>query len=112
MEPQPWTVRWRCPCGRRWCGFPSPTRRVDRCAGEAEHGSRRTSNANCRECSEADGVMALHPVFGTPLPEDWRTVRVDDIKAPEASSCVAGPFGSNIASKYFVPEGVPVIRGS
>lgn len=37
---------------------------------------------------------------------------VDAIKAPEKSACVAGPFGSNISSKYFVPEGVPVIRGS
>jgi len=36
---------------------------------------------------------------------------VDAIKAPEKSACVAGPFGSNISSKYFVAEGVPVIRG-
>jgi type I restriction enzyme S subunit len=37
---------------------------------------------------------------------------VDKVKANEPSSCVAGPFGSNISSKYFVPEGVPVIRGN
>jgi type I restriction enzyme S subunit len=53
-----------------------------------------------------------HPLFGTALPGDWALHSVDDIKAPEKSSCVAGPFGSNISSKYFVPQGVPVIRGS
>jgi type I restriction enzyme S subunit len=36
---------------------------------------------------------------------------VDDIKSLEKSSCVAGPFGSNISSKYFVESGVPIIRG-
>lgn len=53
-----------------------------------------------------------HPVFGTDVPEDWQRVSVDDLKADEPSSCVAGPFGSNIASKYFVEAGVPIIRGS
>jgi type I restriction enzyme S subunit len=52
-----------------------------------------------------------HPLFGTPLPEGWRLVTVDEIKSPEKHSCVAGPFGSNISSKYFVETGVPVIRG-
>jgi len=37
---------------------------------------------------------------------------VDEIKAPERASCVAGPFGSSISSKYFADEGVPIIRGS
>jgi len=37
---------------------------------------------------------------------------VDQLKAPQPSSCVAGPFGSNISSKYFTHEGIPVIRGS
>jgi type I restriction enzyme, S subunit len=54
----------------------------------------------------------LHPLFNTPLPGGWRLLRVDDIKSPEKSSCVAGPFGSNISSKFFVKAGVPVIRGS
>ncbi len=52
-----------------------------------------------------------HPVFGTQVPDNWDTARVDEIKSPEPSSCVAGPFGSNISSKYFVDDGVPVIRG-
>ncbi len=57
-------------------------------------------------------IAATHPLFETPLPRDWKVLTVDDIKSPEKSSCVAGPFGSNISSKYFVEEGVPVIRGS
>src|SRR5690242_12614536 len=54
----------------------------------------------------------LHPLFNTPLPSGWRLLKVDDIKSPEKSSCVAGPFGSSISSKFFVEAGVPVIRGS
>lgn len=56
--------------------------------------------------------MTLHPLYGNQLPQDWDLSVVDSIKAPDKSSCVAGPFGSNIASKYFVEDGVPVIRGS
>lgn len=55
---------------------------------------------------------AVHPLFKTALPAGWRLLTVDDIKAPEKSSCVAGPFGSNISSKYFVDCGVPIIRGN
>jgi type I restriction enzyme S subunit len=50
-------------------------------------------------------------VSGRPIPSGWRVVTVDEIKAQEPSSCVAGPFGSSISSKFFVDEGVPVIRG-
>ncbi len=57
-------------------------------------------------------MTVLHPVFGTPVPDEWEVSTVDDIKSPEKSSCVAGPFGSNISSKFFVADGVPVIRGS
>jgi type I restriction enzyme S subunit len=56
-------------------------------------------------------AATIHPLFQTPLPNRWRLATVDDIKSPEKSSCVAGPFGSNISSKYFVESGVPVIRG-
>jgi type I restriction enzyme S subunit len=51
-------------------------------------------------------------LFDSELPQGWRIVTVDELKSPEPRSCVAGPFGSSISSKYFVPEGVPVIRGS
>jgi type I restriction enzyme S subunit len=47
-----------------------------------------------------------------PVPAGWKLCSVDEIKAREPSACVAGPFGSEISSKYFVDEGVPVIRGS
>src|ERR1043166_2761852 len=57
-------------------------------------------------------VATIHPLFKTPIPDKWKLVTVDDIKSPEKSSCVAGPFGSNISSKFFVGSGVPVIRGS
>ena len=56
-------------------------------------------------------MTSVHPVFGTPVPSDWQVTSVDELKSPEPSACVAGPFGSNISSKYFVAEGVPVIRG-
>jgi type I restriction enzyme S subunit len=52
------------------------------------------------------------PLFDRPLPDGWQLLTVDDIKAPDKHSCVAGPFGSNISSKYFVESGVPVIRGN
>jgi type I restriction enzyme S subunit len=47
-----------------------------------------------------------------PVPKGWRRLTVDDIKSSEKSSCAAGPFGSKISSKYFVDEGVPIIRGN
>jgi type I restriction enzyme S subunit len=50
------------------------------------------------------------PVYG--VPRGWKLHTVDEIKSPERYSCVAGPFGSNIASRFFVEEGVPIIRGS
>lgn len=56
-------------------------------------------------------AVEWHPVFECRIPDSWRVVTVDQIKAPEKSSCVAGPFGSNISSRFFVDEGVPVIRG-
>jgi type I restriction enzyme S subunit len=46
------------------------------------------------------------------VPMGWRLFSVDQIKSPDQYSCVAGPFGSSIASKFFVDDGVPVIRGS
>jgi type I restriction enzyme S subunit len=57
-------------------------------------------------------VSRRHPLFGTPLPADWQLLTVDDIKSTEKWSCVAGPFGSSISSKFFTETGVPVIRGA
>ena len=47
-----------------------------------------------------------------PVPKGWKVFSVNDIKSPERYACVAGPFGSNISARYFVDDGVPVIRGS
>ena len=41
----------------------------------------------------------------------WPVVTLDSIKANVPYACVGGPFGSNLTSKHYVDEGVPVIRG-
>jgi len=46
-----------------------------------------------------------------PVPRGWQLRTAGEIRSPEPNSCVAGPFGSKISSKYFVDDGVPVIRG-
>jgi type I restriction enzyme S subunit len=53
-----------------------------------------------------------NPIGGRELPPGWRLTTVDAIKSPAKHSCVAGPFGSSISSKFFQGEGVPVIRGA
>lgn len=42
---------------------------------------------------------------------EWREFVVEDIAAPGKNSLSTGPFGSSISSKFFVEQGVPVIRG-
>jgi type I restriction enzyme, S subunit len=57
-------------------------------------------------------MMSALPLGGSrPIPKGWKVLSLNEIKSPEPYSCVAGPFGSNISSKYFVEGGVPVIRG-
>ncbi len=46
------------------------------------------------------------------LPVGWEWVRLEDVQADQRGATVTGPFGSSIGSKYFVPSGVPVIRGN
>ena len=43
---------------------------------------------------------------------NWPKVPLQDIALHEKGAIVSGPFGSNISAKYFVDEGVPVIRGN
>ena len=43
---------------------------------------------------------------------NWPKVQLQDIALHEKGAIVSGPFGSNISAKYFVEEGVPVIRGN
>jgi type I restriction enzyme S subunit len=42
----------------------------------------------------------------------WKSVELGELLAPFKAAIVSGPFGSNIGSKFFVEEGVPVIRGN
>ena len=42
--------------------------------------------------------------------KNWRKVRLEEIVIPRGS--VSGPFGSNIHSKFFTRDGVPIIRGN
>ena len=43
---------------------------------------------------------------------NWPQVALEDIALQEKGAIVSGPFGSNISAKYFVDEGIPVIRGN
>ena len=43
---------------------------------------------------------------------NWPQVQLQAIALHEKGAIVSGPFGSNISAKYFVEEGVPVIRGN
>lgn len=43
-------------------------------------------------------------------PTTWRKMKLGEIVVPKGS--VSGPFGSNIHSKFFTRDGVPVIRGN
>jgi len=45
------------------------------------------------------------------IPEDWESTTVRETAAPIRNSIVGGPFGSDLVSKDYVDEGVPVIRG-
>ena len=42
----------------------------------------------------------------------WAFSKFEDVAMQERGAIVSGPFGSNISSKFFVDEGVPVIRGN
>ncbi len=43
---------------------------------------------------------------------NWPMVQLQDLALPKKGSIVSGPFGSNIGSRFFVEEGIPVIRGN
>ena len=42
----------------------------------------------------------------------WRTMPLDAVKAAVPYAFVGGPFGSNLTTRDYVDEGVPVIRGN
>lgn len=42
----------------------------------------------------------------------WCNVKAETVAKPGKGSIVSGPFGSNIGKRFFVDEGIPVIRGN
>jgi type I restriction enzyme, S subunit len=42
----------------------------------------------------------------------WPQVKFEEVALQAKGSIVSGPFGSNIGSRFFVDDGVPVIRGN
>src|SRR5437016_6262624 len=45
------------------------------------------------------------------LPIKWPQVTIEEIRAKTRHSLVGGPFGSDLTTRDYVEEGVPVIRG-
>ena len=45
------------------------------------------------------------------IPQDWKSSSVRAIASSTPNAIVGGPFGSDLVSKDYVPQGVPVIRG-
>jgi len=46
------------------------------------------------------------------MPSEWRSLTVEQLKAPREGSIAIGPFGSRMKADLYVPDGVPVIRGN
>lgn len=46
------------------------------------------------------------------LPTEWQWCELVELQANEKRPIISGPFGSSIGSRFFQPEGVPVIRGN
>jgi type I restriction enzyme, S subunit len=46
------------------------------------------------------------------LPTEWKWHELVELQGNEKRPIISGPFGSNIGSRYFQAEGVPVIRGN
>ena len=44
-------------------------------------------------------------------PDTWCSKKIEDIAASSPNAVVGGPFGSNLGSRDYVRDGVPVIRG-
>jgi hypothetical protein len=42
----------------------------------------------------------------------WATTSLGELVDPAKGSLVSGPFGSNIGSRFFVEDGIPIIRGN
>lgn len=45
------------------------------------------------------------------IPADWESSTIKSLAAPIRNAIVGGPFGSDLVSRDYVDDGVPVIRG-
>jgi len=61
--------------------------------------------------AEAEKVPLKETEIGS-VPAHWEVVNLDSVKALQKGAIVSGPFGSNIGKRFFMPSGVPVIRGN
>lgn len=46
------------------------------------------------------------------LAKEWEFRRVSDVQAKIPRAIISGPFGSNVGRRFFVQEGIPLIRGN
>jgi len=62
---------------------------------------------------QSDGRGSADRRSGPPAhwPDTWCSKTIADIAASSRNAIVGGPFGSNLASRDYVRDGVPVIRG-
>ena len=42
----------------------------------------------------------------------WPRVKIESLKAETRNALVGGPFGSDLSTRHYIEEGVPVIRGA
>ncbi len=65
-----------------------------------------------RRCDWGLGMSEWRETELGRIPKHWEVYDVNEIKSPYKKSIISGPFGSNISAKYFVEDGIPVIRGN
>jgi type I restriction enzyme S subunit len=64
-----------------------------------------------RKIIERDKVVVQSAKTERVIAHEWDEVPVERIAAKVRNALVGGPFGSNLVSKDYVDQGVPVIRG-
>jgi type I restriction enzyme, S subunit len=45
------------------------------------------------------------------IPEAWKTVKVQDLAAPEPNSLIGNTFGSRLKASEYISHGIPILRG-
>ena len=74
---------------------------------------RRTVEQQRAGLPQNDGRRSADRRNGPPVhwPDTWCRKMIEDIAASSPNAIVGGPFGSNLVSRDYVRDGVPVIRG-